>query len=94
MLMVVLSCNLLHPLNVVEGVRRLALVHVVEEEDGTGRGRSCQPSTATTSQWQWKPTCDFTPSIADMDESYEDMGGCTKPELTKQSSRTVCKRAL
>ena len=22
-----------------------------------------------------------------MDESYEDMGGCTKPELTKQSSR-------
>ena len=34
MLMVVLTCNLLHPLNVVEGVRRLALVHVVEEEDG------------------------------------------------------------
>ena len=30
MLMVVLTCNLLHPLNVVEGVRRLALVHVVE----------------------------------------------------------------
>ena len=34
MLMVVLTYNLLHPLNVVEGVRRLALVHVVEEGDG------------------------------------------------------------
>ena len=103
MLMVVLTYNLLHPLNVVEGVRRLALVHVVEEEVwveveqdllGLDVVAVCQASTATTNQWQWKPTCDFTPSIADMDESYEDMGGCTKPELTKQSSRTVCKRDL
>ena len=57
----------------------------------SGRGRACggQAPSETPNRWQWKPTCDFTPSIFDVDDSYEDMGGCTNPELTQQSYACV-----
>ena len=59
---------------------------------GFGRGSQTTAAPSQTAatppdQWQWAPTCDFSPPLFDMDQSYEDISGCTNPELTQNSSR-------